>query len=158
MSAQRLALCVLDAHGRPMRPEDVVAFVAERARGYGAGLSKDSARYWRSGALRVTEDGRWATNPTHDALVSARRAIATRIEVLRRRERPQLDSAVIAAKIKQHENRRLEHRQALAKMRRVLVYAFPETKPKAIVLIVHPVQRRLLVQGIRGSGVHHSSG
>ena len=101
MSAQRLALCVLDAHQKPMRPEDVVAFVAERAQGYGAGLSAGSAQYWRSGAVRVTEDGRWDTNPAHDALVSARRAIATRIEMLRRRERPQFDPAVLAARIKQ---------------------------------------------------------
>ena len=83
----------------------------------------------------MTEDGRWDTDPAHDALVSARRAIARRIETLRRRERPQLDPAVVAATIKQHEKRRAEHHQTLAKMRRVLIYAFPDKKPKAVVLI-----------------------
>jgi tetratricopeptide (TPR) repeat protein len=135
MSAQRLALCVLDAHQRPMQPQDVVAFVAHRAQGYATGLSADSAQYWRSGAVRVTEDGRWDTDPAHDALVPARRAIAKQIEMLRRRERPQLDPAVVAASIKQREKRRAEHHQTLAKMRRVLIHAFPEKKPKAVVLI-----------------------
>jgi len=135
MSAQRLALCVLDAHQKPMRPEDVVAFVAERAQGYGTRLSAGSAQYWRSGAVRVTEDGRWDTNPAHDALVSARRAIATRIEMLRRGERPQFDPSVLAARVKQSEKKRAEHGEMLAKMRRVLVYGFPDENPEAVVLI-----------------------
>jgi hypothetical protein len=135
ISAQRLALCVLDAHQEPMRPEDVVAFVAERAQGYATRLSMDSAQYWRSGAVRMTEDGRWATNPSHAALVSARRAIANQIEMLRRRERPHFDPAVAAANAKQHEKKRAVHRDMLAKLRRVLVYAFPDKNPEAVVLI-----------------------
>ena len=73
-SAQRVAICVLDAHGKPMRPDEVLAFVRERARS--SRLAADSARYWRTGAaIRVHGDGRWALDRAHAAVRSAREAI-----------------------------------------------------------------------------------
>ena len=133
-SAQRLALCVLDAHGKAMPPDDVVAFVA--ARSQWNPLSSDSAKYWRHGAaVQVRDDGLWELDPEHDALRSARQAVRERIETTRRWAQMRTDPAVIAANRKHFERKREAHAQALARMRRVLIHAFPAKAPKAIALV-----------------------
>jgi hypothetical protein len=133
-SAQRLALCVLDAHGKAMLPEDVVSFIS--ARSQWNRLSVDSAKYWRRGAaVRVREDGLWEINPGHDALRSARQAVRERIETDRRWAHMRTDPAVIRANQKRFEKRREVHRQAIAGMRRVLIYAIPAKRPEAIALV-----------------------
>jgi hypothetical protein len=57
-SAQRLAVCVLDAHRRPMKPEDVIAYI--QARTNWRRLSVETVEHWGSNtAVRVREDGLW---------------------------------------------------------------------------------------------------
>jgi hypothetical protein len=133
-SAQRLALCVLDAHDKPMSPNDVVAFIAARSQwNY---LSVDSAKYWRRGAaVRVTDDGLWEVNPEHDALRSARQAVIERIESVRRSAHMRIDPTVAAANRKHFERKRGVHAQELASMSRVLIHAFPAKKPEALAVI-----------------------
>jgi len=133
-SAQRLAICVLDAHGQPMAPGDVVAFVD--ARGKGHQLRERSARYWRRGApIRAGDDGRWELDPVHPAVRSARLAVRDRIESVRRWADAQPDPKIIAANRKHYERQRETHARELAAMRRVLIHAFPAASPQAVVLI-----------------------
>ena len=133
-SAQRLAVCVLDAHGKAMKPEEVLAFV--RTHGPGSMLSADSARYWRRGAaIKVREDERWELDVEHEAVGSARRAVRGRVEVARRSSEVRMSPAVIEATRKRVERERAARGKELAQMRRVLVYAFPARKPEAVVLL-----------------------
>ncbi len=133
-SAQSLALSVLDAHGKPMSPGDVVSFVA--ARSQWTRLSVDSARYWgRGAAVRVRDDGLWQLDPRHEALRSARQAVRERIETARRWAHMRTDPAVAAANRKHFERKREAHAEELARMRRVLLHAFPAKQPKALVLV-----------------------
>lgn len=133
-SAQRLAVCVLDAHGEAMSPRDVVAFVA--ARSQWSQLSADSAKYWRRGAaVRAREDGLWELAPEHAALRSARKAVRSRVEMVRRWAHTQVDPAVVKANRKRAARKREAHAATLGRMRRVLLYGFPAKQPEAIVLI-----------------------
>jgi hypothetical protein len=132
-SAQRLAVCVLDAHGKPMRPADVVAFLA--ARTPRSPLRIDSAKYWKSGAVRVREDGLWELAAGHDALRAARKAVRERLEVARRWAHVRPDPEVIAANQRHFERKGEAHAQALARMRRVVVHAFPAKAPETIALV-----------------------
>ena len=130
-SPQRVVLCVLDAHGRAMDPEHVISFVA--ARSEWNPVPAKSADYWRRGAaIRAREDGTWALDPNHDALRSARQAVIDLIEIHRRWAS---DRAVIAANQVRLERERAAHTEELGRMRRVLVHAFPASKPEALVLV-----------------------
>ena len=133
-SAQRIAVCVLDAHGTTMQPEEVVAFI--RARSRSSLLSTDSARYWhRNAAIRVLSDGSWALKPEHAAIRSARQAARERIVVARRWDHMRPDPAVMEANRKRFKREREANAERLASMRRVLVHTFPAKKPEAIVLV-----------------------
>jgi hypothetical protein len=133
-SAQRVAICVLDATGRAMRPDEVLAFVRLRARG--SQISADSARYWRTGAaIRVRSDGSWELDREHDAVRAARQAAGARIAVERRRAEGRPDPAVLAANRRSYERRRRAHAERLAGMRRALLHAFPAKRPEALVLL-----------------------
>ena len=133
-SAQRVALCVLDAHGRAMDPEDVISFVSARSRW--SPVSARSADYWRRGsAIGVRADGRWELHPDHDALRSARQAVIDRIGTRRRTASQRYDPAVIEANRMRFEREREARAEELARMRRVLIHAFPATKPHALVLV-----------------------
>ena len=132
-SAQRVAVCVLDAHGRAMDPEDVVSFVPAGSRWH-LGSAK-AGNYWRRGAaIRELQDGRWELDPTHDALRSARQAVIDRLQNLRRWAPP--DPAAMDAAREQFEREREARAQELGRMRRVLVHAFPASSgPEALVLV-----------------------
>ena len=133
-SAQRVALCVLDAHGGAMKPQDVISFVSARSRR--SPLSARSADYWRRGsAIRVRADGRWELDPDHQALRSARRAVIDRIEASRSSALRHGDPAVIAANVERFERERAAHAEELGRMRRVLIHAFPAGTPQALVLV-----------------------
>ena len=133
-SAQRVAMCVLDACGAPMQPDEVVAFVA--ARSQWNPLSTSTARYWHRGAaIRVRDDGLWELNLKHDALRSARQAVRERIATARRWAHMQPDTAILAANRKHFERKRQAHAEHLARMGRVLIHGFPAKKPQAIVLL-----------------------
>jgi hypothetical protein len=146
-SAQRIACCVLDAHGAVMHPDDVVAFLVSR--GLRCHISADSARYWRRGApIRAREDGRWELDRGHPALRAARQAVRERVEMLRRWDGQRPDSAVLEAQRRHAERRRAAHAEQLARMRRVLVSAYPATKPEALVLV--EVASREITTFLRG--------
>jgi hypothetical protein len=133
-SAQRIAICVLDARGTALRPDDVVAIAS--ARGQGSRLSTHSAAYWRRGAaIRVREDGLWELDREHAAVRSARQAVRKRIATARRWADRRPDPAVIEANRKHFERKRRAHAGRLARMRRILIHAFPAKKPEALVLV-----------------------
>jgi hypothetical protein len=133
-SAQRTAICVLDAHGRAMTPDEVLDFISARSRW--SRLSADSARYWRAGApIRTRAEGKWELDRSHDSVRSARRAVRERSAMYRRYERMQPDPAVAQAYIERAKRERQAHADRLAGMRRVLVYAFPVRQPRAVVLL-----------------------
>jgi hypothetical protein len=133
-SAQRIAVAVLDARGTLMSPDEVLAFV--RARSEWSLLKADSAQYWRSGAaVRVRDDGRWELEATHDAVRSARAAVRERITVVRRWAEMRPDPAFIKANQQRLERDRHAHGEELARMRRVLIHAFPVARPAAVVLV-----------------------
>lgn len=133
-SAQRIAVAVLDALGAAMSPADVLAFV--RARSQGSLLRAESAQYWRHGAaVRVRDDGCWELDRAHDAVRSARLAVRDRIVVVRRWAEIRPDPVAIRANQQRLERERHAHGEELARMRRVLIYAFPVARPEVVVLV-----------------------
>lgn len=133
-SAQRIAICVLDAHGGAMHGDNVLALV--RARSQWSLLATDSARYWRRGAaIRAREDGLWELDREHDAVGPARQAVRERIAMVRRWAEMRPDPVVMEANRKRFEREREANAERLARMRRVLIHAFPAMKPEAIVLV-----------------------
>lgn len=116
-----------------MRPEDVLAFVHARSESQ---LAADSARYWRRGAaIRVRPDGMWELDRTHDAVRSARQAVRERMAMVRRWADRRPDPAIIAATRERLERERAGHAERLARVRRVVVHAFPAANPAAVVLL-----------------------
>lgn len=73
-SAQRLAVAVLDAHGKPLTAAEVVAAVAVRTKWHG--LKEDPAKFKRRGsAVDVLADGRWTIAADADATVKQAREV-----------------------------------------------------------------------------------
>ena len=133
-SAQRVAVVVLDAHGAAMSPAEVLAFVGTRSQW--TLLRAESAQYWRSGdAVRVRDDGRWELDREHGAVRSARKAVADRVIVMRRWAEIRPDPEAIETTQRRIERERATHADQLARMRRVLIHAFPPARPEALVLI-----------------------
>jgi len=133
-SAQRIAVAVLDAQDTAMSAADVLAFV--RARSQGSLLRAESAQYWRHGAaVRVRDDGRWELDRAHDAVRSSRIAVRERTTVARRWAEMRPDPAAIKANQQRLERERQAHGHELARMRRVLIHAFPVARPEAVVLV-----------------------
>jgi hypothetical protein len=133
-SAQRTAICVLDAHGSAMPPDDVLAFVKARTRW--TLLTAGSAAYWRRGApVRARRDGLWELDRAHDAVRSARQAVRERVAMVRRWADLRPDPAVMEVQRRRVEREREAAAERLARMRRVLLHAFPARKPVAIVLV-----------------------
>jgi len=133
-SAQRIAICVLDAHQTAMRAEDVLSFAHGRDRE--TRLAADSSRYWRPGAaVRAREDGLWELDRGHPAVRSARHAVRERIAAIRRWAEMRPDPAALEAGRKHFERRRRAHAERLERMKRVLIHAFPAKRPEAVVLV-----------------------
>lgn len=134
VSARQLALAVLDVHGGPMRPEDVVAAVAARTQWHVLDVSPTKFKS-RSSPVTVDEDGRWAIVAGHEALGSARRVVRERVAARLRAELARPDPAINEAATRAHEVRRAEHVAQLAQLRRVIVHGFPVNRAEAIVLL-----------------------
>jgi len=133
-SAQRVTVCILDAHPQPMAPDDVVAFVKERTQW--PVLSVRAGEHWQRGAaVRVLEDGRWAIVPEHPWVRSARKAVRDRLVLVRRWSAMRPDPADIQANFRAWEERRAAHDAELGKLRRVLVHAYPPNAPQAVVVV-----------------------
>ncbi len=133
-SAQRLALAVLDSRGGRMPVAEVLEIMNRLSRRHC--LRERSAQYWRRGAaVRATEDGDWVIDPSHRALRSAREAVRKRVEAHRRQQAGRMDPVAIAVQMRRSEARQAAHAEELARLRRVLVHAFPKKKPEALVLV-----------------------
>ena len=133
-SALRLAICVLDAHGRAMRPAEVCAFVNAKPGWHR--LRPEAGQYWRRGAaVRARPDGLWELDASHPAVGSARAALAERLAMERKWAGQRPDPAVLAAIDRRRERERKEHGERLARLKRVIVHAFPAGRPEAVVLL-----------------------
>ncbi|MDA1183061.1 MAG: hypothetical protein O2930_00255 [Acidobacteria bacterium] len=132
-SAQRVAVAVLDAHDGAMAGADVMAFVSARS-GWSP-LRAESVQFWRSGAITVREDGLWLLDRSHDVVRSTREAVRARVSDMRRWAAMRPDPAAMEAHRRRIEREREAHARQLAAMRRVLVHAFPASRPLALALV-----------------------
>jgi hypothetical protein len=134
-SAQRLAVAVLDTHGGPLTPAEVVAAVARRTKWHG--LKEDAAKFKRRGsAIEVLVDGRWAIAADATATVNqAREAVRDRVALARRHAASHIDPAVLERQRADWEKKRAAHGAELASMSRALLLAFPPARPEAVALL-----------------------
>ena len=131
-SSQRVALCVLDAHAEALTPGEVVAFVAARTRWH---MLRETDRWGRPSPIRVLDDGRWAVEPAHTWLRSARKAVRDRLALVRKWAAMRPDPAAIEANRRAFEERSAQHGAELARLRRVVAMAFPSENPQVVVLV-----------------------
>jgi len=134
-SAQRLVLAVLDAHGSPLPPAEVVGHVAARTEWHQ--LTENAAKFKRRGCpVVVLDDGRWAiAEDAQDALEGVRSAVRERVEIVRQRDAAKPDPSVQAANREVVARRRDARRRELAEMRRVLLVGFPAKAPRALAML-----------------------
>jgi hypothetical protein len=131
-SAQRIALAILDAHDRPMAPEEVVAFVSARTKWHR--LVAGPTTFRRTGAaVAVDADGTWSIVEGAVELFMARDAVRDAIE--RARRFPRSNPQEIDAGRRAYERRRAAHAAELAALRRAIVHPFPARCPEAVVLV-----------------------
>jgi hypothetical protein len=134
-SRQRLVLAVLDAHGAPLPPLEVVSAVARRTQWHG--LTEDAAKFKRRGsAVRVLDDGRWSNaERAAETVWQVRTALRERIALVRRHGALRADPASVEAATAAWERRRAVHRAELARLSRALLVTFPLACPRGAVLI-----------------------
>jgi hypothetical protein len=134
-SAQRLAVAVLDAHGGPLTPAEVVAAVARRTKWHR--LKDDAAKFKRHGsAIEVLVDGRWAIAADAAATVNqAREVVRDRVALARRYAASRIDPAVLERQRAEWEKKRAAHGAEFASMSRALLLAFPPARPEAVALL-----------------------
>lgn len=135
-SAQRVVLAVLDAHGGPLDPAEVVAEVSGRT-SWHLLREEDTAKLKRRGSpVAVMEDGRWAiASGVEDSLMRVRMLVRERITVARQRASMRIDPAVIEAKQVEWERKRAANAAELAKLSRALLVTFPPSRPQAAALL-----------------------
>jgi hypothetical protein len=151
-SAQRIALCVLDAHGRAMDPTDLGAFVEARSEASASVLARRTALPWpRDAAVRTLEDGRWALAPDHPWVRSARVAVRERLALVRRWAAQRSDPAVVEEGLREADVRRAARAEELARLRHVLVHAFPADRPE-LVVVLDVAARELETHGAEALG------
>jgi hypothetical protein len=156
-SAQRVTLAVLDAHRRPMAPPEVLGFL----HGCGARhmVTASSGDHWRRGApIQTDDEGQWviAAGPqAEQALRSSRGAVRDLLERARQRQALRPDPVVIEAQRLEWERRREAHAEEIARLRRVVVHAFPREAPSVVALVdveareltTHPASELEAVRG-----------
>jgi hypothetical protein len=131
-SAQRIALAILDAHNRPMDPDEVVAFVSARTKWHR--LAAGPSTFRRTGAaVNVDTNGTWSIVEGASELAMARDAVRDAIE--RAGRYPRSNPEKIAAARRAFERRRAAHAAELAHLKRVIVHIFPARAPRVAVLI-----------------------
>lgn len=134
-SAQRLAVAVLDAHGGPLAPNDVVALVTKRT--WEHPLDPRSEKFQRKGkGVQVLEDGRWALADDASEIVAKTRT-AVRVRGAANRRRGTRSSGFEAARLAQEafRDKRAAHAAELAQLTRALLVAHPCRAPRAVVLL-----------------------
>ena len=133
-SAQRVVVAVLEAHGRPMAPEEVIAFVDERTRWHF--LHQGTHQFGRRrSAVQVDEAGRWTCVPGHDAIQGARKAVRKRLESARRSAAAHGTPAIWEANRLAAARRRAAHAAELVGLRRLIVHGYPADAPETVVLL-----------------------
>jgi hypothetical protein len=134
-SSVRVVLAILDANRSPMFPHDVATFVAKQTEWHI--LRADSVKFRHRGcAVEVLSDGRWAVSAdAGQALLSARKAVRARLDVVNRNAANRPDPVVLEANHKAFERKRAAHAAELAQMSRALLTAFPVGHPRAVALL-----------------------
>ncbi len=132
-SAQRLALAVLDAHGRSMKPEDVIGFVSARTQWH---LLRHSAGQFgrRGAAVQICDDGAWEARRDHPALFSARTAVRELIQIRSDRDARREDPVVIVARAQFVKDRAAKRAAEASRLRHLLVRGFPDSAPKVVAI------------------------
>jgi len=133
-SQTRIALAVLDAHGGPLTPEEVGAWVTRRT---GRPLPVGGAALGRKGSpVAVDEAGRLSiASGAESALRGMRKAVRVWVAQERARQAQRPDPAEVAARQARHAARMAERRRELETERRVLLVAFPPKDPEAVALL-----------------------
>lgn len=133
-SAVRLAVAVLDAHGDRLPGAEVVERLSALTSRHV--LRPESAGHWRAGAaIAADERGVWTLDRGHSAVRATRAAVRQRVEVERRRRAVGPDPAVIATLERRREAERAARAAELARLKRVLVWAAPATRPAGVTLL-----------------------
>lgn len=134
-SAQRLALAVLDASAKPMRPTEIAAEVGKRTRWHS--LRVDTPGIGRRGsAIALHEDGCWAIAPDATAaLQSTRAAVRKRVALARHHAAARPTAQEVEEATRLAGTRRAAHAAELAKLSRALLVAFPPARPEAVALL-----------------------
>lgn len=135
LSAQRVALAVLDAAREPMRPTDVVSFVNGQTKWHV--LMEPQTQFGRRGCpVAALDDGRWAiAEHAESALAAVRKAVRARLEVVRKNASLRPDPASIDAARTAHEQTRAAHGAELASKRRALLVGYPTNSLRAATLL-----------------------
>ena len=135
LSAQRVALAVLDAARQPMPAADVVRFVNEQTQWHV--LMEPQKPFGRRGCpVDVLDDGRWGiAQHAESALAAVRKAVRARLEVVRRSETLRPDPASIDAARAAYDQKRAAHGAELAGKRRALLVGHPAKSPRAVTLL-----------------------
>lgn len=133
-SALRLVVSVLDAHGEPMSPAEVVAAVSKRTTT--AMLTVRADYRHRGSPIDVLPDGRWtlAAEPG-DHLKKARMAVRERVAAVRQREAMRPDPADLERRRIEFEQERAAQVAGVANLSRALLVAFPSARPQAVAVL-----------------------
>jgi hypothetical protein len=140
-SAQRLALAVLDAHGRSMQPDEVVAFVSACTKWHRLVAGPDTFRRTGS-AVTIDPDGAWSIVSGAAELFMARDAVRDALERVRRN--PRTPPALIEEARRDYEQRQAARVAELARLRRVIVHGFPRQQTPRVVVLVDADRRELV--------------
>lgn len=135
-TAKKVALAILDAHGRaPMAPEDVVAVVEQHAQWHS--LRVDSPHFGKAGSgIAVGADGRW--RPADDAMPTLMRVRDDlRTMILRVRDRALRFGSPVdhAARRETNEIADAQRKKARAKKSRAVLAAFPPNAPEVVSVV-----------------------
>jgi len=135
VSAQRLVVAVLDAHGGPLTPTEAVAAVAGRTKWHR--LNEDAAKFKRrNAAVEVQDDGNWTIATGAESIVhQARTAVRELVVRSRRQATTRTDPELLRQLRVESARKRSSHGAELASMSRAVVVAFPPSRPKAVVLL-----------------------
>lgn len=135
LSAQRLAVAVLDAYGGPLAPAEVVQAVSSRTRWHR--LTEVQPHFKRRGSpVEVLEDGRWRLSHEAGAIVRQTRAnVRAQLAAAQRQAGMGTDPATLQARRVEREKARAARRAELARESTALLVAFPPAEPKVAVLL-----------------------
>ncbi|MDJ0837686.1 MAG: hypothetical protein QNK37_14315 [Acidobacteriota bacterium] len=134
-SSKRLTLAVLEAHGRPMYPQEILAFVTAQTKW--SSLDMDPAKFrTRVSPVDILPDGRLTIDTQRGTeMIPVRKAVREKIGSVREAASKQTDPAIFKAHYRAAERRKVAEVLASAKKRRAFLYAFPEKRPESLALL-----------------------